>query len=337
MRIGEFGGDAAALGADEEALLDEEGFVHLLQGAGILGDGCSEGSHAHRTALEQGDERPEDLVVNGIQPPLVDFEFVQGEPGDFHVDPAVAEHLREIPHPLEQGIGDPGRAAAAEGDFLRRIPVDFDTQDGRAADDDLPKVVRIIVFQGAIDAETVAEGSRQQAAPRRRPHQGEGIQRDPDAPGPRSLVDHDVDDIVLHRGVQVFLHFRRKPVDFVDEQHVPFFQGGEKARQVARLVQHGTARHLHVHAHLICDDMRQGGLSESRRTVEQRVVQGFAAHLRGLDIDLQVGNDFLLSGEIIQLLRADNSVQFTIFAVNCAAGIEFAHRQGPVFSVTNIV
>ena len=59
--------------------------------------------------------------------------------------------------------------------------------------------------------------------------------------------------------------------------------------------------------------------------MEERVVQGFATHLGGFDIDLQVRDDFPLSGEIVQFLRADYSVQFIIFAVGCAARVEIAH------------
>ena len=59
--------------------------------------------------------------------------------------------------------------------------------------------------------------------------------------------------------------------------------------------------------------------------MEERMVQGFTAHLGGFDIDLQVRDDFPLPGEIIQFLGADYSVQFIIFAVGCAARVEIAH------------
>ena len=77
----------------------------------------------------------EDLMVDGIESALVDLELVQGEPGDFHIDATVSQHLRKITHPLEEGIGNTRRAAAAKGNFERCVIVDFDTQDRRAADD----------------------------------------------------------------------------------------------------------------------------------------------------------------------------------------------------------
>ena len=59
MPVGEVGGDAAALGTDEEAFLDEEGFVHFFQRAGVFGDGGGEGADTDGTSLEGGDEGAE--------------------------------------------------------------------------------------------------------------------------------------------------------------------------------------------------------------------------------------------------------------------------------------
>ena len=122
-------------------------------------------------------------------------------------------------------------------------------------------------------------------------------------------------------------------MDLVDEKDVALFQGSQEAGQVAGLVQDGAARHLHVDPHLVRDDVREGGLAQARRAVEQRVVQGFPAHFSGFYVDLQVRDDFLLAGEIIQLLGADNSVQFIIFAVGCAARVEFAHGRSGLFQL----
>ena len=53
--------------------------------------------------------------------------------------------------------------------------------------------------------------------------------------------------------------------------------------------------------------MGESCLSQTRRTIEKGVVQRLPSHLCRLDINLQVGNDFTLSGKIFQLLRSDNS------------------------------
>ena len=73
--------------------------------------------------------------------------------------------------------------------------------------------------------------------------------------------------------------------------------------------------------------MREGGLSKARRPVKEHVVKGFAPHLGSLHIDVQIGHYLLLSGEIFQPLRADNSVQILIFAGVCAVRIKFCHQK----------
>ena len=61
--------------------------------------------------------------------------------------------------------------------------------------------------------------------------------------------------------------------------------------------------------------MRQRSLSQAGRAVEKDMIQGFSPEFGRLDIDVQVGDNLPLPGEITELLRADNSVKFTIFAV----------------------
>ena len=97
-------------------------------------------------------------------------------------------------------------------------------------------------------------------------------------------------------------------MDLVDKKHVTGLQRGQKAGKVTWLVKHRAGRHLHIHSHLVGYDVREGGLSKARRPVKEHVVKGFAPHLGRLHIDVQIGHYLLLSGEIFQPLRADNSV-----------------------------
>ena len=97
-------------------------------------------------------------------------------------------------------------------------------------------------------------------------------------------------------------------MDFIDEEHVAGVERGQQARQVARLVEHGTGGDFHVHPHFVRDDMGEGRLSQAGRTVEKRMVQRFPAFFRSLDINAEIGDDFPLSGKIFQDLRPDNSV-----------------------------
>ena len=114
-------------------------------------------------------------------------------------------------------------------------------------------------------------------------------------------------------------------MDLIDEQHVTRLQGSQQAGQVAGPVEHRSGRDLHVDPHFVGDDVRERGLAQARRAVEQRVVQRLPAHLGCLDIDAEPGHDLTLAGEIFQFLGPDNSVQILIFAVVCFMRVEFLH------------
>ncbi len=83
--------------------------------------------------------------------------------------------------------------------------------------------------------------------------------------------------------------------------------------------------------------MGEGGLAEAGRTMEKSVVERLAAHFCGFDVDVQVGYDFLLAGEIFQFPGADYSVQFLIFAFVCIVGVEIRHSGVVGHTNTNIV
>ena len=104
------------------------------------------------------------------------------------------------------------------------------------------------------------------------------------AAGP--LADHDVELVVLHRRVEHFLDHGRQAVDLVDEQHVARLQVGQKRRQVPGPLEHRTRGLAQVHAQLRGDDVRKGGLAETRRTEDQHVIEGLGALARGADEDL---------------------------------------------------
>ena len=126
-------------------------------------------------------------------------------------------------------------------------------------------------------------------------------------------------------------------MDLVDEEHVPFFEGCQQPCQIPGTVEHGTGGDLHIHPHLVRDDMCQGGFPEAGRAVEQSMVESLPTELGCLDVHLQIRDDFPLSGEIFELPRADNSIQFLIFAFVCIVGVEIRHLPQFLIPNTNIV
>ena len=156
-----------------------------------------------------------------------------------------------------------------------------------------------------VDAETGTEWSREQSAACGCADEGERIEVDLDGPCRRPLVDHDVDAVVFHGGVEVLFHDRREPVDLVDEEHVVRFKRREDARQIARFVEHGPRCDFEAYAQFVGDDVAQRRLAQSRRTVQECMVERFATVFGSLDKDTEVLDDLLLSAEVTEAQRAE--------------------------------
>ena len=99
-------------------------------------------------------------------------------------------------------------------------------------------------------------------------------QFEPDGAGVRSLIDHDVDHEILHRGVKVFFHGALHAVDLIDEDDVTGLKAGEQSGEIAGLVDDWARCGFHMHAHRFAEDECQRGFTESRGAGEQHVVEG---------------------------------------------------------------
>ena len=284
----------------DEALLDEERLVDFLYRARVLAQGGGDGGQAHGTALELVDDGGQQFVVYLVQAVAVDVQCLQGIGGNLRVDASRTFDLRKVPHTPQQRIGDTGRSAAARGNLLRRLRRAGHVQDARRAAHDACQHLVVIILQMQVDAEPRPQGSRQQAAARSGPHQREGVQVNLYASCRRALVYHDVDAVVLHRRVEVFLHHGREAVYLVDEEHVVRLQAGQDAGQIARLVQHGAGRDFEAHAQLVGNDVGEGRLAQSGRSVQQHMVQRLAPQAGRLDEDAQVVHHLVLAAEVLE-------------------------------------
>ena len=122
----------------------------------------------------------------------------------------------------------------------------------------------------------------------------------------RPLADHQIEFVILHRGIENFLHRRIEAVDLVDEQNVARLEIGENGGEIARLGQHRAGGGAEIDAQLARHDLRQGGLAQARRAGEQHMVQRLAARLGGLDEDGEIFARLLLADEIGQPLGAQD-------------------------------
>ena len=161
-----------------------------------------------------------------------------------------------------------------------------------------------IEIQAHGNAEAVAQRRGEQAGAGGGADQRELGEVDLDRARRRSLADDEVELVVLHGGIEDFLHRRVEAVDLVDEQDVAVFQVGEQRGEIAGLADHGTGGGAEADAQLARHDLGERGLAEAGRAGEQHVIERVAARLGGLDEHLEVGARLLLADELGQPLRA---------------------------------
>src|ERR1019366_4832978 len=104
----------------------------------------------------------------------------------------------------------------------------------------------------------------------------------------RPLPDHKVDAVVLHRGVQDFLDGGNQTVNFIEKKYFLLLERRQDRGQVALALQQRAGAGFDHDAQLAGNDLRERRLAESWRTIQQHVVQSFAAAESRLDGDFDV-------------------------------------------------
>ena len=166
----------------------------------------------------------------------------------------------------------------------------------------------------AVDAEARAQRRRQQTAARGGADQREGGEGKLHTLRPGALVEQYVYAVILHRRIEILLHDRVQTMYLVDKEHIMRLKRHQYARQVARLIEHRPRRHLEAHAKLIGHDVGQRGLSQTRRPVQQRMVESLTAQTRRLHEDSQIRNYFFLAAEVVESERAQSLLHIAIRA-----------------------
>ena len=90
-------------------------------------------------------------------------------------------------------------------------------------------------------------------------------------------------------------------MNLVNEQHVARLERGEDAGQIAGFVEHRARRNLEAYTQFVGDDVAQRGLTQARRTVEQRVVERFATVFGSLNKHAEVVNNLALAVEVVEV------------------------------------
>src|SRR6267154_592236 len=129
----------------------------------------------------------------------------------------------------------------------------------------------------------------------------------------RPLPDDQVHAKIFHRRIQHFLHGRLQAVNFIKKEDFLFFERGQDRGQVAFAFQQRSRTGLDRHVQFVGDNLCQSGLSETRRSIEQRVVQRFVAAASRVDCNLNVFFDAFLSDVFVQALWPHAHIEPRVF------------------------
>ena len=277
MPVGSQGRNAPARGALQVALLNQVRLDHVFNGVALFANAGGNVVQADRAAIEAVNHGLQQFAVHQVKALRVDIEHGQGLVRHVLGDAPVAFDLGIVAHPAQQAVGNAGRAARAARDFKAAFHIDGRGQQAGAAHDNALQLFGGVKLQARHNAKTVAQRVGQHAGSGGRADQGEGLQVELDAACRRTFANHDVDLVVLQGRVENFFHHWGQPMDFIDEQHIVFFQAGEQGGQVFGLFQHRPTGLAQVHAELVGDDVAQGGFAQTGWSKQEHMVQGFAA------------------------------------------------------------
>lgn len=184
----------------------------------------------------------------------------------------------------------------------------------------------VVIVEVTVDAKPRAQGGCKQAHPCGGAYECKGVQVDLYASRIGARVDHDVDAVIFHGGVQVFFHDGIEAVDFIDEQHIAGIQVGKQTGEVAWFFEDGPGGHAQGTVEFLGDDVGKGCFSQAGRTVQQHMIERIATLFGGLNEDLKVVYNFLLTAEFIQ--QFGTKCFFEQFVIPCGFVGEFFADDG---------
>jgi len=157
MKIGGARRHAAARGAHEEALLDQEWLDDILESAALLAHRGGQALDAHRPAVEFLDDGRQQLTVERVESLRIHFEQIERGARHRFIDAAVAFDFGVVAHATKQPVGDTRRAARAGRNTCRAFGVDRHAEDSGRTRHDLLELRHGVELEALHDAEAIAQ------------------------------------------------------------------------------------------------------------------------------------------------------------------------------------
>jgi hypothetical protein len=101
-------------------------------------------------------------------------------------------------------------------------------------------------------------------------------------------------------------------MDLVDEQNIPVLEIREDGGQITGAFENRSGRGLDFHTKLVSDDVRKRGLTETRRSAEQHVIERFSPAFGGFYEYPQIVLDPVLTDKVLKADRPQAPVKLKI-------------------------
>src|SRR5579875_360113 len=313
MLIGQARHDAPTRSTRDKAKLQQIRFVDILDGLRVLAGAGSQSIETDGTAVKFLNDRQQQVAVGCVQPDSVDFQPVERLLCYFPCNHAIGPYLRIVAHALEQAVDNTRRPARATGDLIDAIGFGRHLENLSRADQNLAQGIIVVVFHAIDSPEAVAQGSCQRANARRCAYYRKRWQREAQGARAWPFADHHIQGEILHRRIQPLLYSAGQTVNLIDKQDFAGLQRGQNRGQVAGVLNSRARSCFQTHTHLGGNDIAERCLAQARRTVEQNMIDGLAALERGLQQNIKIFFNLLLSNIFGQAARAKASLDGLFF------------------------
>src|SRR5260370_6197874 len=233
----------------------------------------------------------------------------------------------KVATPAQQGHGAAWGSPGAARYLSSPVRAEIDSQHGSAAADDQLELGGPIKAEAERYAGALAQRSGDQTRPRRRTDQGEGLKIVANRPRAGPLTNNQIDLIILHRRVEVFLGRRRQTMDLVDEQNLASLQVAQQRHKIDRTLDDRPRGGVEGYADFVGDNLRERCLAKTGGAKKQDVVERLAPALCRSDEGAQIVAQLTLTDKLVEGQRPDRAlrgISLGLFASDHTSGV--AHR-----------
>ena len=229
---------------------------------------------------------------------LVDLKHLECGDGGGGGSDSLGSGEGVVADPAQKIVGDPRGASATACDFGGGGVIEFHSEEGCGAAHDRSQVFDGVVVEAVGDSETGAKGGTEEAGAGGCTDEGEAGEIQADGASGRALVDNDIDPEVLNGGVEILFDDFGQAVNFIDEEDISLLKSSKETGEIACFFNRGTRGGANGGIHFRAQDVGESGFPESRRSTEEKVIEGLGASAGGVEKDSKAILQLRLAGEV---------------------------------------